>query len=166
MNWIFILLAVGVLLVFAVVRLINQHTAQEQLRNSQTLVNDAMRTVLPSLKSKLQLSDMGIVRSSLVADVWGRGILAFEFIMPVNEQVEQDVVYYEISTILKSYAIGHDIDKLDDNLPAFVVSDIWYDDKGENLHVDVAHVLNDATYSYLADLKKVNQSQFNDEKRV
>ncbi|MHC8464085.1 MULTISPECIES: hypothetical protein [Weissella] len=160
MNWIFILLAVGVLLVFAVVRLINQHAAQEQLRSSQTLVNDAMRTILPSLKAKLKLSDAGIVRSSLVADVWGRGILAFEFIMPVDQQVEQDVIYYELSTILKSYATGHDVAKLDDNLPAFVVSDIWYDETGDNLHVDIAHVLNDATYAYLADLKKVNESQY------
>lgn len=159
MSWPFILIGISVLLIFAVIRLMNQHTAEKRLRDSQELVNDAMRIVLPSLTDKLKLST-GSVRSALVADVWGRDILAFEFIIPVQAQQSTEIVYYELSTILKSYALGHDIESVSDKVPALVVSDIWYDTEKYELHVDVAHVFNDATYAYLADLKKVNQHRF------
>lgn len=160
MSWQFILLGISILLIFAVIRLMNQHSSEKRLRASHELVNEAMRIVLPSLSGKLKLSDQCAVRSALVADVWGRDILVFEFMMPIKEELSTDIVYYELSTILKSYALGHDIDSVSDTIPALVVSDIWYDTNKSELHVDVAHVLNDATYAYLADLKKINQHQF------
>lgn len=166
MSWLFILIAVGVILIFSVIRLMNQRSAEQRLRDSQTLVNEAMRIVLPSLSEKLKLADNGAVKSALVSDAWGRGILAFEFTMPVTAQVSKEIIYYELSTILKSYATGHEIERLSDNVPAFVVSDIWYDEMASTLHVDVSHVLNDATYGYLADLKKINQHQFDVKKSV
>lgn len=166
MSWPFILLAISILLIFAVIRLMNQHAAEKRLRASQDIVNEAMRIVLPSLSDKLKLSTQGSVRSALVADVWGRDILAFEFIMPVTDKVSTEIVYYELSTILKSYALGHDLDSVSDKIPALVVSDIWYDTDAAELHVDVAHVLNDATYAYLADLKKINQHRFDTDEAI
>lgn len=166
MSWPFILLGIGVLLIFAIIRVMNQNAAKKQLLASQDLVNEAVRIVLPSLSEKLKLAPTGSVRSSLVADVWGRDILAFEFIMPVREELPINMVYYELSTILKSYAIGHEIDSVSAKVPALVVSDIWYDTAKSELHVDVAHVLNDETYTYLADLKRVNQHQFDTDKMV
>jgi len=165
-NWLFIFLGVAVIVIFIAVRQIHQHAVQDRLRASQKTINEAMRIILPSLSNKLKLAGKGTVKSTLVADARGRDILAFEFKMPVEEAVSSELVYFEIMDILKAYATGHNIERLNDELPAFVVADVWYETDEPILHVIIAHVLNDATYAYLADLKKSNQTHFDSEKRV
>lgn len=89
------------------------------------------------------------LQSELVADVWGKGVLAFEYHFPVTElasltreRLEQD---------LNDYASRH---QLANEVAAFVVTDWWQYEQVQ--HVDVAYLLNEATKEYVADLKKID----------
>lgn len=89
------------------------------------------------------------LQSELVADVWGKGVLAFEYHFPAAELAA--MTRERLEKELNAYANSHQLSS-DGN--CFVVTDWWQYEQVQ--HVDVAYLLNEATKEYVADLKKID----------
>lgn len=120
--------------------------------NAKKIVDGSMADVEKNLRGT------GIIDKSnneidgeLVADVWGKLVLAFHYKMKVIKDVSIDELKNDINQELAIFAKENDI--MWNNQPALVVSDIWQ--KDYELNVDIAYIKNDETLEYLDDLKKV-----------
>lgn len=121
------------------------------LRNrAQKTTDEAVNTVL----TKVLHWDQRL-SSQLVADVWGKGVLAFEYHFDYRslKKVELDRVVFEKQ--LATYAERQQLKPVDSTMPVFVVTD-WWTYEGI-LHIDVAYLLNEVTAEYVADLKKISR---------
>lgn len=132
--------------------LINRATLMLR-RRAQDTTDEAVNTSLTHLLHwDQQLS------SELVADVWGKGVLAFEYhfdyrklkIDPDGETFNREMVRQQ----LVNYAEKHQLKAMKEGTPIFAVTD-WWTYEGI-LHIDVAYLLNEATVEYVADLKKLS----------
>ncbi|WP_179395297.1 hypothetical protein [Lacticaseibacillus absianus] len=96
-----------------------------------------------------QLGWAASVASEPVADVWGHGILAFEY--EVAEPADGTVTALNAALVAVATATGQQ--GVDPQTPAFVVTDYWRRDG--QLHFDVAFVTNAVTAEYVADVARV-----------
>lgn len=86
-----------------------------------------------------------LVRSEPVADVWGHGIMAFEYVLPKTTLTQADFAQAMKAQI--PTATGAELS------PTFVITDWWTRD--EQLHMDIAYVVNAATREYVQDVRRV-----------
>lgn len=135
--------------------LVNRATIM--LRNSARDTTDvAVRT---SLRQMLGDDQLTLKTSEQVADVWGKGVMAFEYSLDMNK-LGFGVGKLNVNGLnqaLASYANENGIQPVEGAKEAFVVSDWWTYE--HLLHIDVAYVMNEATREYVTDLKKVAKSQ-------
>lgn len=127
--------------------LINRATIMLRNRAQQT-TDDAVNASLQKLLSWDQT-----LNSQLVADVWGKGVLAFEYHFDrkqASTQLDRD----QLMAALGDYANRHDLKPAQPGKPVFVVTD-WWEYEGI-LHIDVAYLLNESTMEYVSDLKRLN----------
>lgn len=110
-------------------------------------VNYAIETILPGMP-KLQ--------SQLVADVWGKGVMAFEYSLDTKSSAYHDDRFNRdvLNQALADYAHQHDLKSADPSLPALITTD-WWVYQGI-LHIDVAYLSNEATAEYVKDLKTLS----------
>ena len=87
--------------------------------------------------------------SVMVADVWGKGVMAFEYVvdMPQLNVEEQEWLTKENLTTA--------LDQVGAPTP-LVITDWW--EYEHQLHVDVANLMNEATKEYVADLEKLDKA--------
>ncbi|QZN93734.1 hypothetical protein KZE55_04190 [Limosilactobacillus panis] len=95
------------------------------------------------------------LNSQLVADVWGKGVLAFEYHFDGNEKRDTKLTPQNLNEQLGKYANAHQLTAVNKSFSVFRVTD-WWQYEGV-LHIDVAYILNEATAEYVADLKKLKQ---------
>lgn len=110
-------------------------------------VNYAIETILPGMP-KLQ--------SQLVADVWGKGVMAFEYSLDTKASAYHDDRFNRdvLNQALADYAHQHDLKSADPSLPPLITTD-WWVYQGI-LHIDVAYLSNEATAEYVKDLKTLS----------
>jgi len=138
-------------------RLVVQRATRIVRRSAQTDTDAAMKAAVQRLVQQAVLSEeeSQMTPSVTVADVWGRGVMAFEYSLKVGMAAEHRLPQLEaaLNAALAGFSADHQI-KACVAGPAFIVSDIWvYDDQ---LHVDVAYLMNESTVEYMKDLKKLN----------
>ena len=150
----FIMILVSAIIVIAIYLLIHRtmiNRATLMLRKQAQAATDAAMAY--ALKQNLlQLPSMP--ESQLVADVWGKGVLAFEYTLKakkVTELKEKDV-----ERALNADAKEKHLDHLPTAAKTFVVTDWWTYE--QMLHIDVAYIYNEATREYVMDLRKLNQN--------
>ena len=92
-------------------------------------------------------------KAEMISDVWGKGVMAFEYSLdaPGVKTNELDAIKGKLSEALNEYAKREKFEGLN-GLPCFVVSDIWI--FAGVLHIDISHVVNQATVDYLHDVTK------------
>ncbi|WP_288700426.1 hypothetical protein [uncultured Secundilactobacillus sp.] len=119
----------------------------------------AMRAALQRLVDDHFVSDQTVLLSrTTVADGWGRGVMAFEFVvkLPTNSGEQLQIFRQQLNRMLSDYASDHDIKTASPaGGSAFLVTDIWQ--HGDRVHMSVAYLVNEATIEYLKDLHKVDQ---------
>ncbi|MBA2914077.1 hypothetical protein [Limosilactobacillus frumenti] len=153
--WIIVIAVVIVAVLYVVVHrlLINRATIMLR-RQAQQTTDQAVNAVISDLLgNSLNLS------SEIVADVWGKGVLAFEYSIDCQKarldlSMNQKFNRKQIEDQLNQYAQQEDIRTLPNAKRTFVVSD-WWTYEGR-LHIDVAYILNEATNEYVADLKRLD----------
>lgn len=150
--WVCLVAVVLVVILYVAVHRILINRATIMLRNrAQKTTDEAVNTAL----TKLLQWDRQLF-SQLVADVWGKGVLAFEYhfdyrsLQKAGQELNQDAVKEQLAT----YAKEQQLKPVDSTKPVFVVTD-WWTYEGV-LHIDVAYLLNEATVEYVADLKKLS----------
>lgn len=155
MTIIAVLLIIG--LIYYTIHRLLVNRATIMLRNrARDTTDTAVRSCLRQLLGDDQLE---VKTSEQVADVWGKGVMAFEYTLPMDQlgdwKDKLDVTKLDQS--LNDYASNNGIVAVAGAEHAFVVSDWWTYE--HLLHIDVAYVMNEATREYVTDLKKVAKSK-------
>lgn len=144
-----LLILIGLMVVYLIVHRIflNRATMIMHRQNEQVLdaaVNTSLEEILPGIARS---------KSQLVADVWGKGVMAFEYAIDTRQAAYQDDRFSRevVNQALRDYADQHNIKSSDPTLPAILVTD-WWQYQGI-IHLDVAYLSNEATAEYVKDLK-------------
>lgn len=116
------------------------------IRQSQKLCDELVTEAV----RRLHWQEAHPVQSAPVADVWGHGIMAFEYVIkePLIAATEDD-----LSATLTTLAQERDIASSDPRFSPFVITDFWQRDG--MIHLDVAFVTNAATIEYVQDINRV-----------
>lgn len=155
---VWVALLVGLLfLALTIYRRYGRRLTERQIIASQQVVNAGMTVALQELANDLLLFTMERPTSTLVANIWGHEVMAFEFELPYRERQEVVVVRQALNNALRDYAQDENLVSASETDMALVVTDVWYDNRKPMLHVDVAHIVNEETAAYLRDLRKLNQ---------
>lgn len=155
MTIIAVLLIIG--LIYYTIHRLLVNRATIMLRNSARDTTDT--AVRACLRQMLRDDQLTIKTSEQVADVWGKGVMAFEYSLDMNQLGFRlgNLNVNKLNEALKSYAKENGIQPVEGAKDPFVVSDWWTYE--QLLHIDVAYVMNEATREYVRDLKKVAKSQ-------
>lgn len=148
--WICVVAILIVLALYVAIHRILINRATLMLRNrAQHVIDSAVNHSLQKLLGwDRQLT------SELVADVWGKGVLAFEYHFDYR-QLGQTLDKNQLTSELADYAKQEGLTAFKPERPVFVVTD-WWEYEGV-LHIDVAYLLNESTVEYVSDLKRLNR---------
>lgn len=152
---------IGIIIAWGVYALIHRNVVQRATRivrrSAQDDTDVAVKAALQRLVSDQVLStkENELTPSKTVADVWGRGVMSFEYTLTVGADTAPKLTDLEqaLNTALASFSADHQVPSVSSG-SAFVVSDIWL--AHDQIHIDVAYLMNEATAEYLQDLKKLN----------
>lgn len=156
MHIIIIVTVLLILAAVAAVRRLRRNRALAVMQNSSMKVtgqafSEAVRNVQsPGFDGK---NAGGKPRVELISDVWGKGVMAFEYSLDAPEVMTGELagIRRKMTDELGRYASAHGMTGWAGG-PCFVVSDIWI--FAGVLHIDVSHVINQATADYLHDIRK------------
>ncbi|MFC6163861.1 hypothetical protein ACFP3T_04135 [Lactiplantibacillus dongliensis] len=159
-KWLIILvgLILAVLVYEVLRRQVLKRTALKIRLQGQRTTDTAMATILRTLSSRTAAQQVsGQLHSVPVATVWGRGVMAFEYVIEAPGMTTADL--HEIRKVLnnhlQAYAQDEQLSAWHDAGPALRVTDTWLRDG--QLHLDVAYLMNEATFEYLEDLRRLNR---------
>lgn len=147
--WICLIAVIIVIGLYVAIHRVLINRATIMLRNRAQEVTD--QAVNSSLKQLLDWDRT--LTSQLVADVWGKGVLAFEYHFD-SKEAGQGLNQQRLSQSLATYAEQQKLTAIRSGKPVFVVTD-WWQYEGV-LHIDVAYLLNESTVEYVSDLKRLD----------
>lgn len=143
----------SILIAFAVVVVIYQLVHRTLVKRATIIMQNQAQAatdqaVQAALKAHLRPANLP-TDSVMVADVWGKGVMAFEYVvdMPQLNVKEQEWLTKENLTTA--------LDQVGAPTP-LVITDWW--EYEHQLHVDVANLMNEATKEYVADLEKLDKA--------
>ena len=128
-------------------------------RAGQRTADQAMTAAFQVLANTMTVQEVaGAVHSVPVADIWGRGVMAFEYVLDAPGMVTADLpeVRRLFNNQLQEYAEQERIGAFQGAGPALRVTDAWL--RSGQLHLDIAYLMNEATLEYLEDLRRLNPS--------
>ena len=93
-----------------------------------------------------------IINSSLLSQVWGRNIFAYDYKLALSFNSYQQLSRFkhEFQNLLTKYCFDHQLLIRGHNLLS--IADVWSYNK--HTHLDIAYRINSSTVDYLRDLKK------------
>lgn len=150
--WLCLLVFIILLVIYIIVHrlFLKRATMIMHRQNEEVLdaaVNYAIQTILPGMPKS---------QSQLVADVWGKGVMAFEYSLDTTDTAYHDDRFNRdvLNQALSDYARQHQLQSADPTLPPLIVTD-WWLYQGV-LHIDVAYLSNEATAEYVKDLRTLS----------
>ncbi|WP_304249332.1 hypothetical protein [Limosilactobacillus gastricus] len=153
--YVIIITLILILVIYQIIHrtLVKRHDQQQQVAAQQITDQVVMAVLADHLAS-----DHYDHQSSIVAEVWGNGVQAFEYQIYFDLCDEQELrwlSHQNLSQAIEKNASQEQIAGFNAQSAPFVVTDWWvYQQK---LHFDVAYVSNEATREYVEDLSKLNQ---------
>lgn len=90
------------------------------------------------------------VSSTVLTDVWGRGVMVYEY----KYQIQTDLELLKIRFILEG-SLAKQTQVINQITHKLIITDCWLND--DLLTFDVADEQNDATEEYIKDIKKIDQ---------
>ncbi|MDR3189683.1 MAG: hypothetical protein LBT80_00570 [Lactobacillaceae bacterium] len=156
--WISILLIIIIfIIVMTIIRRIGRRQTEKRIIASQQVVNHAMQTVMPDLQANLRLLPIERVNSTLVANIWGHDVMAFEFQFDYVDKIEVAKITEQLSGALTRYADQQHLVSTSTEDAALMPTDVWYDAIKPIVHFDIAYLVNAQTAAYIRDLRLLNQ---------
>lgn len=152
---IFVAIIVTVLVYLVIRRIISKRAILIITNDAQKTTDEAMNEVLPDLFQQDYIETPNKpVQSETVVDMWGVGVMAFEYRFVVkSNKINLDKVRWQLNAQLNKYAEENEIKSFENVPRIFIVTDLWiYLDE---LHIDVAYVVNESTAEYVKDLAKL-----------
>lgn len=153
----FLYLIIGVVIIGTLAFIFQRYRRKKALKliqlDSQKLTDSVMEASLKNLK----LLNESLAASALISDVWGKGVMAFEYQLEVKDLINADLngLKKQLEQQLAVQAKAQGIRGYQQN-SAFVVSDIWL--KDDILHIDVSYLVNKATVEYVNDMNTLEQN--------
>ncbi|MBM6954241.1 hypothetical protein [Limosilactobacillus coleohominis] len=150
LMWLIIISIVIVVIIYELTHriLIKRATLIVQ-RRAQSITD---QIVFDVLKDKLNIHDCD-QQSTLVSDIWGKGVLSFEYNIGTVDSVP--VTRDELERQLNQLAIERNVDFFQKAPQAFKITDWWQGKK--RFHMDVTYLMNEASYEYVQDLHKLGE---------
>lgn len=158
--WLVILTAIVFIVVIAVIQYYIKNKELKRLQaRSRKLTDDAMDKSMNEIDLEWfnQNNHKNVRDIAVVSDVWGKDVMVFEYSVELTQNQKfssekLNALKELLEKKLFNYAKQKKIQNMA-NKPPFIVSDIW---QLENiLHIDVAYIMNEATYKYLNDIEKL-----------
>ncbi|GEP74211.1 hypothetical protein [Weissella thailandensis] len=154
--WVLVVI-ISVIIAITIYRRYGRRLTERQIIASQQIVNKGLTYALGDLGDALYLNSDKYISSTLVANIWGHEVMAFEFVLPVSGVQEVVVVRQAVNNALREYAEKNNLQSASETDMALLVTDVWYDTRIPELHIDIAHIINQETAAYIRDLRKLNQ---------
>lgn len=157
MNW---LIIIGtVLFLFAIISIIRRYIAQtltsQLILSSQIPTNQVMNYAQTKLKT--MFPNPQPISSTLIANVWGHGVMVFEFVFEELTITNQKEDKLKLEQVLNEYAKKNTLVGYQQLIAPFKVTDFWQANNGSNeWHIDVAYIINEVTLEYVHDIQKIN----------
>ena len=150
LMWLIIISIVIVVIIYELTHriLIKRATLIVQ-RRAQSITD---QIVFDVLNDKLNIHDCN-QQSTLVSDIWGKGVLSFEYNIGTVDSVP--VTRDELERQLNQLAIERNVDFFQKAPQAFKITDWWQGKK--KFHMDVTYLMNEASYEYVQDLHKLGE---------
>ncbi|MFD1392953.1 hypothetical protein ACFQ3L_05015 [Lacticaseibacillus jixianensis] len=148
MYWLLIVLALGVaaatVLWWRIAR--RRQALRLLMRHSQQVCEQVVEEALTVLHWPYDKP----LNSTPVADVWGHGIMGFEY---ETATPKIKITQEQLQNQLRDTAEQQHLKSIDPRYPAFMITDFW--ERGGRTHFDVAYVANAPTIAYLQDVQRV-----------
>jgi len=160
-TWLTIIagLLIAVIIYEVIRRQILKRAALKIRLGGQRTADGAMQAAFAVLASTMTVQEVsGAIHSVPVANVWGRGVMAFEYVLaaPGMTAIDLPEVRRLFNNQLQRYADQQQIVAFQAAGPALRVTDAWL--RNGQLHLDIAYLMNEATLEYLEDLRRLNPS--------
>lgn len=158
--WLVILTAIVFIVIIVVIQYYIKNKELKRLQaRSKKLTDDAMDKSMNEIDLEWfnQNNHKNVRDIAVVSDVWGKDVMVFEYSVELTQNQKfssekLNALKELLEKKLFNYAKQKKIQNMA-NKPPFIVSDIW---QLENiLHIDVAYIMNEATYKYLNDIEKL-----------
>lgn len=158
--WLVILTAIVFIVIIVVIQYYIKNKELKRLQaRSRKLTDDAMDKSMNEIDLEWfnQNNHKNVRDIAVVSDVWGKDVIVFEYSVELTQNQKfssekLNALKELLEKKLFNYAKQKKIQNMA-NKPPFIVSDIW---QLENiLHIDVAYIMNEATYKYLNDIEKL-----------
>lgn len=158
--WLVILTAIVFIVIIVVIQYYIKNKELKRLQaRSRKLTDDAMDKSMNEIDLEWfnQNNHKNVRDIAVVSDVWGKDVMVFEYSVELTQNQKfssekLNALKELLERKLFNYAKQKKIQNMA-NKPPFIVSDIW---QLENiLHIDVAYIMNEATYKYLNDIEKL-----------
>lgn len=158
--WLVILTAIVFIVIIVVIQYYIKNKELKRLQaRSRKLTDDAMDKSMNEIDLEWfnQNNHKNVRDIAVVSDVWGKDVMVFEYSVELTQNQKfsgekLNALKELLEKKLFNYAKQKKIQNMA-NKPPFIVSDIW---QLENiLHIDVAYIMNEATYKYLNDIEKL-----------
>lgn len=155
-------IVIGLVAAFAIYNLIHYlfvtRPSRKRTALAQRVCNEAVKTAVHELMKygDLEPFDDSDLRSEQIAEIWGRGVMAFEYHLPISKMKGTIPEFKKLlATALVDYGNNHHMHVHFENVdqPVFMVTDMWQLD--DRLHFDVAYLVNLTTVEYVDDLKRL-----------
>ena len=158
LKWILIIM---VILVAGVIILVWKSQKKKKAlllvqKQSQKITDEAFTAAVQQV-SIISFEKPIKLHSEFVSNIWGSKVTAFEYSIEIPQIETQDLakIKKELTKSLQTYANEKQLVAYDSH-PVFVVSDIWI--FAGVLHVDVSHITNAETWSYVEDVAKSDRT--------
>ncbi|CAH0415786.1 hypothetical protein KAR50_01315 [Periweissella fabaria] len=155
---IFIITMLGLVLVSIIISVIRRHAAQtttnQLIMSSQLPTNQAMRYAQVTLPELFDQSQP--ISSTLVANVWGHGVMAFEFVFDDLRMANQVTAMTELEVTLNQFATQNNLIGYQGLVKPFKVTDFWQALDDHKWHIDITYIVNQVTLEYTHDIEKLN----------
>ena len=151
--WLVILTAIVFIVIIVVIQYYIKNKELKRLQaRSRKLTDDDIDLEWFNQNNHKNIRDIAVV-----SDVWGKDVMVFEYSVElIQNQKFSSEKLNALKELLEKKLFDYAKQKKIQNMankPPFIVSDIW---QLENiLHIDVAYIMNEATYKYLNDIEKL-----------
>lgn len=158
--WIIMATLISMILIYVLVsRQSAQRTTGRLILTAQHPTNKAMAYAVNQLSKQFKILPTEI-NSTLIANVWGHGVMVFEYIIPTASVENVLSTEADLETALNDYAKQEKIVGYRGIAKPFKITDFWQEhpEQGAKWHIDVAYLINEATNEYVRDIEKLNNA--------
>lgn len=152
-----IIVVIAIVIVLAVYEVIHRFLIKRAIRIVQHQAQVQTDRVVKAASQLLFHADK-FAESKIVADIWGKGVMSFEYELDLHEmpsESQEQIERHDFQKALNQCAQAEGVLGFQGAREPFLITDWWVFE--HILHVDVTYIMNEATAEYVHDLHKLDK---------